>query len=96
MARAPAPVSELAVPPSNAVHLCPLLAETLLNYLCLTQVASSQHPSGLKLHSAASFRHEYGCEPSSYPDYLALVGKKEASIKGVGVSAKIAKTLLVK
>jgi hypothetical protein len=62
----------------------------------VTQVASTQHPSGLKLHSAASFRHEYGIKPCSYPDYLALVGKKEASIKGVGVSAKLAKTLLAK
>lgn len=63
---------------------------------CDTQVASTQHPSGLKLHSAATFRQEHGFEPCSYPDFLALVGKPKASIKGVGVSTKLAKTLLNK
>lgn len=60
------------------------------------QVASAQHPSGLMLHSAAAFQAEYGFQPAAYPDFLALVGKKEASITGVGVSAKLAKTLLAK
>lgn len=48
------------------------------------------------LHSAAAFEREMGFSPAAYPDFLALTGKKEASIPGVGVSAKLAKTLLAK
>lgn len=62
----------------------------------MLQVASAQHPSGLMLHSAAAFEREMGFSPAAYPDFLALTGKKEASIPGVGVSAKLAKTLLAK
>ena len=35
-----------------------------------------------------------GLTPSSYADFLALVGKPEAGVKGVGLSASAAKTLL--
>lgn len=35
-----------------------------------------------------------GLRPEVYPDYLALVGKPEAGVKGVGLSASAAKTLL--
>jgi hypothetical protein len=62
----------------------------------LLQVASAQYPSGLKLHTAAAFQQEYGFHPRAYPDFLALVGKKEASLQGVGIYAKLAKTLLSK
>jgi hypothetical protein len=48
------------------------------------------------LHSAAAFEREMGFSPAAYPDFLALTGKKEASIAGVGLSAKLAKTLLAK
>jgi len=68
----------------------------LVYWLPILQVASAQHPSGLALHSAASFRRTFGFEPAAYPDYLALVGKKEASIPSVGMSSKLAKTLLAK
>ena len=38
-------------------------------------------------------QHE-GLPPALYPDYLALVGKLEAGVKGAGISARAAKTLL--
>ena len=37
-----------------------------------------------------------GLPPSAYPDYLALVGKPEAGVQGVGLSSAAAKTLLRK
>lgn len=46
------------------------------------------------LHDASSFTSRYGFPPSAYADYLALVGKKEASIGGVGIGASSAKKLL--
>ena len=78
-----------AHPPGLKTLSLPLL-------LLLLQVASLQRPSGLKLHSAAGFQHEFSFHPPAYPDYLALVGKQEAGIKGVGLSSKLAKTLLHK
>jgi hypothetical protein len=62
----------------------------------LLQVASKQHPSGLHLHSAASFAAAHGFAPQAYPDCLSLTGKPDAGIAGVGVSAKLARTLLNK
>ncbi|WIA21730.1 hypothetical protein OEZ85_000895 [Tetradesmus obliquus] len=58
------------------------------------QVASRQYPSSLQLHSAASFAAAQSLQPGAYPGLLALAGKPEAGIAGVGVSAKLARTLL--
>jgi hypothetical protein len=59
-------------------------------------VASKQHPSGLQLRSAASFAAAHGFAPRAYPDWLSLAGKPDAGIAGVGVSTKLARTLLNK
>jgi hypothetical protein len=65
---------------------------------CPEQVPSAQQPSGLALHSAASWWQQHGLPPGRYPDLLALTrGSKESGGPApVGLSPKLAKTLLQK
>lgn len=42
-------------------------------WLELMQVASRQHPSGLQLHSAASFAAAHSLQPGAYPGLLSLL-----------------------
>lgn len=60
----------------------------------VAQMTSHQFPSGLQLHSVESFQAAQGFSPSCFADYLALVGKKEAGIPGIGITPKLARTLL--
>lgn len=66
----------------------------LLLLLVSLQVPTPNHPSGLRLHSAASFHSANAFPAAHYADYLSLVGKPDASVQGLGVSSKVAKRLV--
>ncbi|PRW57033.1 DNA polymerase I [Chlorella sorokiniana] len=65
-------------------------------WLQLHSQPSPSCPLGLELVTAADFQQRFGFPPAAYPDWLALVGKREASIGGAGVGGKAAAKLLAR
>ncbi|KAK9815242.1 hypothetical protein WJX72_000500 [[Myrmecia] bisecta] len=57
------------------------------------RLVSPSLPAGFQLLMAADFDAAHGFPPESYPFFLALTGKKEASIGGVGIGASSAQRL---
>jgi len=51
-------------------------------------------PAGLVMETAVDFRRSNHFPPELYPDWLALVGKIEASVGGIGVGSATASKLL--
>ncbi|KAL4451844.1 hypothetical protein ABPG75_007506 [Micractinium tetrahymenae] len=65
-------------------------------WLQLHNQHSLSWPLGLELVTASAFQQQHGFPAAAYPDWLALVGKREASIQGAGVGGKSAAKLLTR
>lgn len=67
-----------------------------VSFLHVLSSGTSKLPLGVECMDDAAFCKQYGFPSSSYPDYLALIGKRSSSIGGIGVTHKTAKSLLSK
>ena len=67
-----------------------------VSWLQLLPLPTAAAPAGAALLRAEDFQRQFSFPPAAYPDYLALVGKKEASVGGVGTGAATAAKLLAR
>lgn len=67
-----------------------LLSNSVAWLQIMPQPTAAQ-PLALQLHTASDFRSLWGFDPPAYSDFLALVGKPEAGVPGVGISHAAAK-----
>lgn len=71
------------------------IGDSVNNNPCLNSGGAAQTAAtAAAAAAAAQVVVSAGLRPEVYPDYLALIGKPEAGVKGVGLSASSAKTLL--
>jgi hypothetical protein len=64
------------------------------SWLHIAPLPTLDAPDVLSTITETSFFEEKNFPPAAYTDYLALVGKKEASIGGVGIGTSVAEKLL--
>jgi 5'-3' exonuclease len=65
-----------------------------ISWLHVAALPTLTAPAALSIVTETSFLSNYNFPPSAYTNYLALVGKKEASIGGVGIGSSVAAKLL--
>ncbi|KAG7673188.1 hypothetical protein KSW81_006402 [Nannochloris sp. 'desiccata'] len=65
-----------------------------ISWLHIASLPTLIAPSALSIVTETSFYSKNKFPPSAYANYLALVGKKEASIGGVGIGSSLAAKLL--
>lgn len=65
-----------------------------IQWLKILDLPTAASPAGVELATHASFLEQYKFQPSLYGQYLALTGKKEAGIGGIGISSSSAAQLL--
>jgi len=65
-----------------------------ISWLHIAPLPTVTAPAALSVVTETSFSSKYNFPPCAYTDYLALVGKKEASVGGVGIGSSVAAKLL--
>jgi hypothetical protein len=67
-----------------------------VSWLQLLPLPTATHPTGFSIVRDHDFERTQGFPPYVYADWLAMVGKKEASIGGVGIGPMAASKLLAR
>lgn len=65
-----------------------------VSWIHMLPLPDIENPSGLVVVDEASFVHRLGFQPTMYRQYLALAGKKDCGIGGIGVGPATASRLL--
>jgi len=63
-------------------------------WLCLNPRISKHDPKGRTLVTRQDFLEQYGFGPEQYADYLAIRGRADKGIKGIGISENVARGLI--
>ena len=63
-------------------------------WLCLNPRISKNDPKARTLVTRSDFVQQYGFEPERFADYLAIRGRTDKGIQGIGITENVAKGLL--